>query len=128
MTMSQSLCKSILALDDSIRFVAVANKLGTVDAAEYRTGLNPLLTKEETKQYAMQAVTRASLREDFTPKLGRFEYSVGKYSNLVRAIIPFDEGENKQTYLLLSFDVGSDAVKIIENKIAHFLADAARKN
>ena len=36
MTMSQSLCKSILALDDSIRFVAVANKLGTVDAAEYR--------------------------------------------------------------------------------------------
>ena len=53
MTMSQSLCKSILALDDSIRFVAVANKLGTVDAAEYRTGLNPLLTKEETTQYAM---------------------------------------------------------------------------
>ena len=95
MTMSQSLCKSILALDDSIRFVAVANKLGTVDAAEYRTGLIPLLTKEETKQYAMQAVTRASLREDFTPKLGRFEYSVGKYSNLVRAIIPFDEGEEQ---------------------------------
>ena len=48
MIMSQSLCKSILALDDSIRLVSVANNLGTVDAAEYRTGLNPLLTKEET--------------------------------------------------------------------------------
>lgn len=127
MTMSQSLCKSILALDDSIRFVAIANKLGTVEAAEYRTGLDPLLTREETNQYAMQAVTRASLRENFTPKLGRFEYSVGKYSNLVRAVIPFDEGD-EQTYLLLSLDVGSDAVKIIENKIAHVLADAARKN
>lgn len=127
MIMSQSLCKSILTLDDSIRLVAVANNLGTVDAAEYRTGLNPLLTREETKQYAIEAVTRASLRENFTSKLGRFEYSVGKYSNLVRAIIPFDEGE-EQTYLLLSFDVGSDAVEIIENKIAHFLADASRKN
>jgi hypothetical protein len=127
MMMSQSLCKSILALDDSIRFVAVANNFGTVNAAEYRTGLNPLLTREETKQYAMQAVTRASLRENFTSKLGRFEYSVGKYSNLIRALIPFDEGE-EQTYLLLSFDVGSDAVKIIENKIAHLLVDSARKN
>ena len=127
MTMSQSLCNGILALDDSIRFVAVANNLGTVGAAEYRTGLDPLLTREETKQYAMQAVTRASLRENFTSKLGRFEYSVGKYSNLIRAVIPFDDGE-EQTYLLLSFDIGSDAVKIIENKIAHFLADTSRKN
>ena len=127
MIMSQSLCKSILTLDDSIRLVAVANNLGTVDAAEYLTGLNPLLTREETKQYAIEAVTRASLRENFTSKLGRFEYSVGKYSNLILAVIPYDEGE-EQTYLLLSFDVGSDAVKIIENKIAHFLADAARKN
>jgi hypothetical protein len=127
MIMNQSLCKSILALDDSIRFVAIANKLGTVDAAEYRTNLNPLLTREETKQYAMQAVTRASLRENFTSKLGRFEYSVGKYYILIRAVIPFDEGE-EQTYLLLSFDVGSDAVKIIETKITHFLEDAARKN
>ena len=76
MIMSQSLCKSILTLDDSIRLVAVANNLGTVDAAEYRTGLNPLLTREETKQYAIEAVTRASLRENFTSKLGRFEYSV----------------------------------------------------
>jgi len=126
MTMSQSLCKSILALDDSIRFVAVANNLGTVSASEYRTGLDPLLTREETKQYAMQAVTRASLRENFTPKLGRFEYSVGKYANLIRAVIPFDEGED-QNYLLLSFDIGCDAVKIIENKITHFLEDAARK-
>jgi hypothetical protein len=104
MIMSQSLCKSILTLDDSIRLVAVANNLGTVDAAEYRTGLNPLLTREETKQYAIEAVTRASLREKFTSKLGRFEYSVGKYSNLILAVIPFDEGE-EQTYLLLSFNL-----------------------
>ena len=83
------------------------------------TGLNPLLTREETKQYAMQAVTRASLRENFTPKLGRFEYSVGKYSNLVRAIIPFDEGE-EQTYLLLSLQHSYQCSKILKTRLRIF--------
>ena len=59
--MNKSLCKNILALDDSIRFVALSNNLGTIDAAEYRTDLQPLMTIEETKQYAIQAVTRASI-------------------------------------------------------------------
>ena len=120
--MIKSLCENILALDDSIRFVALANNLGTIDAMEYRAGLRPLMTIEETKQYAIQAVTRAALRDNFVSKLGRFEYSIGKYSKLLRAVIPIEKGEEK-TFLLLSLDVGSDAVGIIENKIIHFLDD-----
>ena len=120
--MNKSLCKNILALDDSIRFVALSNNLGTIDAAEYRTGLEPLLTIEETNQYAIQAVTRAALRDNFTSKLGRFEYSIGKYSKMLRAVIPIEKSE-EETFLLLSLDVDSDAVGIIENKIMHFLGD-----
>ncbi len=120
--MNKSLCKNILALDDSIRFAALSNNLGTIDAAEYRTGLKPLMTIEETKQYAIQAVTRAALRNNFTSKLGRFEYSIGKYSKLLRAVIPIEKGE-EETFLLLSLDVDSDAVGIIENKIMHFIED-----
>ena len=120
--MNKSLCKNILALDDSIRFVALSNNLGTIDAAEYRTDLQPLMTIEETKQYAIQAVTRAALRDNFTSKLGRFEYSIGKYSKLLRAVIPIEKNE-KETFLLLSLDVDSDAVGIIENKIMRFLED-----
>lgn len=123
--MNQPLCKGILALDDSIRSVAVANNLGSLVAVEYRSNLNPLMTREETVQYAIQAVTRAALREDFTSKLGPFEYSIGKYTKLIRAVIPIDDGED-QTYLLLSFDVGTDAVRIIENKITKFLKDTAQ--
>ena len=59
--MDKSLCKNILALDNSIRFVALSNNLGTIEAAEYRTGLKPLMTIEETNQYAIQAVTRACI-------------------------------------------------------------------
>lgn len=126
--MSQSLCKAILALNESIRFVAFANSLGSLIANEYRNNLNPLMTKEETAQYAIQAVTRAAMREDFTTKSGPFQYSIGKYAKLTRAIIPIDtaipiDNPQEQTYLLLSFDVGSDAVALIENKILKFLND-----
>ena len=120
--MNKSLCKNILALDDSIRFAALSNNLGTIDAAEYRTGLQPLMTIEDTKQYAIQAVTRAALRDNFTSKLGRFEYSIGKYSKLLRAVIPIEKG-GEEIFLLLSLDVDSDVVGIIENKVLRFLND-----
>ena len=105
--------------------MALSNNLGTIDAAEYRTDLQPLMTIEETKQYAIQAVTRAALRDNFTSKLGRFEYSIGKYSKLLRAVIPIEKGE-EENFLLLSLDVDSDAVGIIENKIMRFIEDNIR--
>jgi hypothetical protein len=71
---------------------------------------------EETARYAIQAVTRASLREDFQSRLGKFEYSVGKYEKLIRAVVPF-RGKNDYFYLLLSFDVDSNPSKIIEELI-----------
>jgi hypothetical protein len=40
--MNKSLCKNILALDNSIGFAALSNNLGAIEAAEYRTGLKPL--------------------------------------------------------------------------------------
>ena len=130
--MSQSLCKDILNLDESIRFVALANNLGSLIADEYRNNLNPLMTREETVQYAIQAVTRATMREDFTTKFGPFQYSIGKYAKLTRAIIPIDsvipvDNPEEQSYLLLSLDVDSDASGIIENKIMKFLKDTLQK-
>jgi hypothetical protein len=126
--MSQSLCNDILNLDESIRFVALANYLGSLIADEYRNNLNPLMTREETAQYAIQAVTRAAMREDSTTKLGPFQYSIGKYAKLTRAVIPIDsvipvDNPEEQSYLLLSLDVDSDASGIIENKIMKFLKD-----
>ena len=84
------------------------------------------MTIEDTKQYAIQAVTRAALRRDnFTSKLGRFEYSIGKYSKLLRAVIPIEKGE-EEIFLLLSLDVDSDVAGIIENKVLSFLKDNIR--
>jgi hypothetical protein len=117
------LCKKILQLDNSIRFIGIANNLGSLIATAYRNGLTPLMDKQETSHYAIQAVLRAATREDFESKIGRLEYSIGKYERLIRATIPIrlfgKEDESKFYYLLLSFDLNSNIIDVIENKICH---------
>lgn len=82
------ICKEILDLDKSIRFVGIANNLGTLLATSYRGGLTPLMTGEEIKHYALQAVLRAAIREDFMNKLGKLRYSIGTQDRLIRATVP----------------------------------------
>jgi hypothetical protein len=65
-------------MNKSIRFVGLANSLGTLLSTFYREGLSPLMTKEETQHYAIQAVLRAAIREDFISKLGRLKRLIHK--------------------------------------------------
>ena len=119
-----SLCKEILQLDNSIRFAGIANNLGSLVATAYRKELIPLMDKQETSHYAIQAVLRAATREDFESKIGRLEYSIGKYERLIRATIPIpirlfgkEDDESKFYYLLLSFDLKFNIMDVIENKV-----------
>ncbi|MGC1132367.1 MAG: hypothetical protein WA941_06065 [Nitrososphaeraceae archaeon] len=75
-------------MNKSIRFVGIANNLGTLLATPYRDGLIPHMTGEEIKHYAVQAVLRAAIREDFVSKLGRLKHSIGTYERLIRATVP----------------------------------------
>jgi hypothetical protein len=121
-----AVCKEIQHLDTSIRFVGIANNRGTLIATAYRNGLVPLMNKEETSYYAIQAVLRAAIREDFELKIGRLEYSIGKYQKLIRATIPirFSEVDESKFYLLLSFDLESSVVAdVIERKILPFMTE-----
>ena len=119
----ESFCRKILADNQSIRFVGIANHLGSLIATEYREGLVPLMTQEETSQYSIQAVLRAAIRENFESKIGKLEYSIGKYERLIRATVPivFSGNEGKKFYLLLSFDADSDAKSIIDKKVLPLL-------
>ena len=119
------ICKQIEQLDNSIRFVGIANNLGSLIATAYRNGLTPLMDDKETSHYAIQVVLRAATREDFESKIGRLEYSIGKYERLIRATVPirlFDkDDESKFYYLLLSFDLKSNAIDVIEDKVMPFI-------
>jgi hypothetical protein len=119
------ICKQIQRLDSSIRFVGIANNLGSLVATAYRNGLTALMDEQETSHYAIQAVLRAATREDFETKIGRLEYSIGKYERLIRATVPIrlfgKKDESKFYYLLLSFDLKSNAIDVIENKVMPFI-------
>ena len=82
------ICKQTQQLDNSIRFVGIANGLGSLIATAYRNGLTPLMNEQETSHYGIQAVLRATIREEFESKIGRLEYSIGKYERLIRATVP----------------------------------------
>ena len=108
-------------LDPLIRFVGIANRMGTLVGTSYREHLNVLMNDDETKLYAMQAVFRAEIREDFQKNLGDLNYSVGKYDKLIRATIPLKSVSESKYYILISFDVEANSIFIIENKVLQYI-------
>jgi hypothetical protein len=131
-----SFCKCIITKDSSIRFAGFANQMGNLIEAVYRENLQPLMDKQETEYYTIQTVLRASTRGTFEDKIGKQRYAIAVYEKLVRATVPIimtrhhdnkDEKQKKQQkkeqqdfkgfYLLISFDLGSDVISIVENKI-----------
>jgi hypothetical protein len=124
-------CKGIVAKDSSIRFAGIANQMGKLVEAVYREGLQPLMDRQETEHYTIQTVLRASTRGTFENKIGKQRYAIAVYEKLIRATVPIiikghhdnkDEKQKKQQdlklfYLLVSFDLGSDVISIVENKI-----------
>ena len=133
----ERLCKGVIAKDSSIRFAGIANQMGKLVEAAYREGLQPLMDRQETEHYTIQTVLRASTRETFESKIGKQRYAIAVYEKLIRATVPIiiighqddkDEKQKKQQqqqkeqdfkwfYLLVSFDLGSDVISIVENKI-----------
>ena len=114
-------CNHIRELDNLIRFVGIANGMGTLLATPYREQLQPLMNEDETRLYAMQAVLRAELREDFQKNMGTLIYSVGKYDKLLRSTVPVVGSDGQKFYILISLDVEADAFNILENKVLRYI-------
>jgi hypothetical protein len=114
-TIFEEFCELILGLDESIRFVGIATLKGAILAVKYRANLVPLLTQEETASSIKNSVWRMASRRVLEEKLGKALYVVATYENLKRATIPV--GQDGQSVLIISFDIGSDAESIIRNKI-----------
>jgi hypothetical protein len=95
-----SFTEEILSIDNSIRWIGIANKFGVLINAEYREGIQLLMSEEENEEYASLTVTRYKTRVKFQPKIGQLMYAFAKYEKLCRATIHI----NDDYFLLLTLD------------------------
>jgi hypothetical protein len=108
--------RRILEIDESIRFVAFANRSGKKMVYQYREGLEPLLTEDELKeQITFQAQIMNNLK-DLKPKLGKPVFLSVLYEKVKLATILLDNNK-EYDLLILSFKIGTDHQPIILNKI-----------
>jgi hypothetical protein len=110
---SKILCKQILGLDKTIRYVGIANMEGKMIAQGYRKGLRSLLTIKESELSAMQSIIRMGTRKVFEGKLGKTIYAFALYEKVKRATIPLDN----DNILMISFDIEASHEFIILSKI-----------
>ena len=109
----QDLCKHILELDKTIRFVGIASIEGKLIAQEYRVGLESLLTKEESELSVMQSIIRMGTRKVLEEKVGKTIYAFALYEKVKRVTIPLGDAN----ILMVSFDIEANHESIILNKI-----------
>jgi len=117
----EQFCDQILSIDKSIRYAAVVDHLGTLLSFSYRRGLVPLSLPEETAEYTKRAVLRTGEIES-GPKVGKLQYVIGKYENLIRVTIPIVTKQFNKYYLMLSMDIGPNPIQIIEDDVKGYIS------
>jgi hypothetical protein len=109
----RNLCKQILQLDKTIRFVGIAGIEGKLIAQEYREGVQSFLTKEESELSVLQSIIRTGTRKVLEEKVGKTIYAFALYEKVKRASMPLGDSN----ILMVSFDIEANHEDIILNKI-----------
>ena len=118
----EQFCDRILTLDNSIRYAAVVDHLATLLSFSYRPRLVPLSSPEETAEYTKRAVLRTGEIES-GPKVGKLQYVIGKYENLIRITVPIVSKQYNKYYLMLSLDIAPNLDGVIDSKILPYIAE-----
>lgn len=109
-------------MDGCIRFVGIASIEARILAAEYREGVIPLLTQQESELSVMQSLMRMSIRRTLESKLGKTVYATAVYQKVKRATIPmYSEGSKPDAILMVSLEKEAEIDSIILTKVLPYL-------
>ena len=112
-----SFSEELLNLDNSLRWIGISNKYGVLINVEQRKDLEPLMSEEESEEYAAAAVSRYRTRVKFQTKIGKLNYAVGRYDNVTRITIPI----SNDYFLLLTIDKEKNYDDMVKEKIIPFI-------
>ena len=118
MDLHDCICDRIQEVDSSIRYVGLANKMGTRIEDHYRYGLCPLLKESELDLSVLESVLRMNLRYNMQYKLGKPLYSFTLYEKVKRVTIPL---YNSGYQILISFDIDGENEYVIFKKVLSLL-------
>jgi hypothetical protein len=116
------ICREILALNPHTRFAGVVSLEARILAAEYREGLVPLLTPNESELSIMQSLMRMSIRKTLEMKMGKTLYATAVYQKVKRATVPlYNEGTKPDSILVVSFDMETNLEFAVLTEIMPYL-------
>ena len=122
-TFFQGFCDQIFSLDTHIRFVGLATGQGKLLAAKYSDYPKNTLTETEIEQSLAPLVMQAQLYHKIREIAGKLRYHVGTFEKLYSAAIPASFDPKAEVFILMSFELGCDPARIIEDRIIPIIRD-----
>jgi hypothetical protein len=119
MDLHDCICDRVQKVDRSIRYVGLANKMGTRIEDHYRNRLEPLLKENDLALSALESVLRMNLRCNMQHKLGKPLYSFTLYEKVKRVTIPLFDSNYQ--ILMISFDIDGENEYVILEKVLSLL-------
>jgi len=113
----EDFCTQVVALNKNIRFAGVVDKYGKMAMSEYRKGLVPLLSREQSMSSILQASIRMGSRKVMQASLGKIIYSMTLYEKVVMVSLPLSD----HSLLMVSFETKGDHESIMMKQILPFL-------
>jgi hypothetical protein len=123
--------KKVFSLDRSIRFLAIVDGQGKIYALEMKPHVRHRLTDEELEKFIVNWVLQIMLFDKYESLTGPLEYYVLKFRNVVGSAIPLRQGpqsshktKSGRTFLIMSYEIGTNAPRIIEESILPLVSEA----
>jgi hypothetical protein len=119
----QGFCDQVFSLDKHIRFVGLATGQGRLLAAKYANDAQNTMTDSQIEESLAPLVMQAQLYHKIREIAGKLRYHIGTFEKLYSAAIPASFDPKAEVFIIMSFELGCNPVRIIEDSVIPIIRD-----